>query len=258
MAETKRDYYEVLGVDRNADDAALKKAYRALAKKYHPDMNPGDKEAEKKFKEASEAYAVLSDAEKRRQYDQFGHAAFEGGAGGAGGGFGGFDFSGADFGDIFGDIFGDLFGGGRRGGRAGNGPMQGANIRKGVRITFEEAVFGCEKELEVVIKDPCTTCNGTGAKPGTSPETCQKCGGKGQVVYTSQSFFGTVQNVQTCPDCHGRLSKRNVLIVREQVMWQAKRRYRYPFRQVSIMDKVSESVEKENREQTVVQEAICW
>lgn len=203
MAETKRDYYEVLGVDRNADDAALKKAYRALAKKYHPDMNPGDKEAEKKFKEASEAYAVLSDAEKRRQYDQFGHAAFEGGAGGAGGGFGGFDFSGADFGDIFGDIFGDLFGGGRRGGRAGNGPMQGANIRKGVRITFEEAVFGCERELEVVIKDPCTTCNGTGAKPGTSPETCQKCGGKGQVVYTSQSFFGTVQNVQTCPDCHG-------------------------------------------------------
>ena len=203
MAETKRDYYEVLGVDRNADDAALKKAYRALAKKYHPDMNPGDKEAEKKFKEASEAYAVLSDAEKRRQYDQFGHAAFEGGAGGAGGGFGGFDFSGADFGDIFGDIFGDLFGGGRRGGRAGNGPMQGANIRKGVRITFEEAVFGCEKELEVVIKDPCTTCNGTGAKPGTSPETCPKCGGKGQVVYTSQSFFGTVQNVQTCPDCHG-------------------------------------------------------
>ena len=203
MAETKRDYYEVLGVDRNADDAALKKAYRALAKKYHPDMNPGDKEAEKKFKEASEAYAVLSDAEKRRQYDQFGHAAFEGGAGGAGGGFGGFDFSGADFGDIFGDIFGDLFGGGRRGGRAGNGPMQGANIRKGVRITFEEAVFGCEKELEVVIKDPCTTCNGTGAKPGTSTETCPKCGGKGQVVYTSQSFFGTVQNVQTCPDCHG-------------------------------------------------------
>ena len=203
MAETKRDYYEVLGVDRNADDAALKKAYRALAKKYHPDMNPGDKEAEKKFKEASEAYAVLSDAEKRRQYDQFGHAAFEGGAGGAGGGFGGFDFNGADFGDIFGDIFGDLFGGGRRGGRAGNGPMQGANIRKGVRITFEEAVFGCEKELEVVIKDPCTTCNGTGAKPGTSPATCPKCGGKGQVVYTSQSFFGTVQNVQTCPDCHG-------------------------------------------------------
>ncbi len=202
MAETKRDYYEVLGVDKNADDAALKKAYRALAKKYHPDVNPGDAEAEKKFTEASEAYAVLSDADKRRQYDQFGHAAFENGGGGAGG-FGGFDFNGADFSDIFGDIFGDLFGGGRRSGRANNGPMKGMNIRKGVRITFEEAIFGCEKELDIVLKDPCSKCGGTGAKPGTSPETCQKCGGRGQVVYTSQSFFGTVQNVQTCPDCGG-------------------------------------------------------
>ena len=202
MAEAKRDYYEVLGVGRDADDAAIKKAYRALAKKYHPDMNPGDKEAEKKFKEASEAYAVLSDAEKRRQYDQFGHAAFEGGAGGAGG-FGGFDFNGADFSDIFGDIFGDLFGGGRRGGRANNGPMKGANIRKSIRITFEEAVFGCEKELDLILKDPCEDCHGTGAKPGTSPETCTKCGGRGQVVYTSQSFFGTVQNVQTCQNCGG-------------------------------------------------------
>ena len=203
MAESKRDYYEVLGVGRDADDAAIKKAYRALAKKYHPDMNPGDADAEKKFKEASEAYAVLSDPDKRRQYDQFGHAAFEGGAGGAGG-FGGFDFNGADFSDIFGDILGDLFGGGgRRGGRANNGPMKGSNIRKSIRITFEEAVFGCEKELDLVLKDPCSTCNGTGAKPGTSPETCPKCGGKGQVVYTSQSFFGTVQNVQTCPNCGG-------------------------------------------------------
>ena len=204
MAESKRDYYEVLGVGRDADDGALKKAYRVLAKKYHPDVNPGDEEAEKKFKEASEAYAILSDPEKRRQYDQFGHAAFEqGGAGGAGG-FGGFDFGGADFSDIFGDIFGDLFGGGgARRGRANNGPMRGAHIRKAIRITFEEAVFGCEKELEVVLKDPCETCNGTGAKPGTSPETCTKCGGRGQVVYTSQSFFGTVQNVQPCPDCSG-------------------------------------------------------
>ena len=198
----KRDYYEVLGVSKTASDSELKSAYRKLAKKYHPDVNPGDKEAEAKFKEATEAYSVLSDAEKRRQYDQFGHAAFEGGVGGAGG-YGGFDFNGADFGDIFGDIFGDLFGGGRRGGRANNGPMKGANIRKGVRITFEEAIFGCEKELDIVLKDPCTKCNGTGAKPGTSPETCSKCGGKGQVVYTSQSFFGTVQNVQTRPDCHG-------------------------------------------------------
>ena len=200
MAEQKRDYYEVLGVGKDADDAALKKAYRVLAKKYHPDMNPGDKEAEKKFKEASEAYAVLSDPEKRRQYDQFGHAAFEGGAGG--GGFGGFDFSGADFSDIFGDIFGDLFGG-RRGGGSRSGPMKGDNLRTSVRITFEEAVFGTEKEIELNVKEECRTCHGTGAKPGTSPETCTKCGGKGQVVFTQQSFFGTVRNVQTCPDCGG-------------------------------------------------------
>lgn len=202
MAEQKRDYYEVLGVDKNADDAALKKAYRTLAKKYHPDMNPGDKEAEKKFKEASEAYAVLSDPEKRRQYDQFGHAAFDGGAGGAGG-FGGFDFNGADFGDIFGDIFGDLFGGRRGSAGARSGPMKGANLRTSVRITFEEAVFGTEKEIELTVKEECKTCHGTGAKPGTSPETCPKCGGKGQVVFTQQSFFGTVRNVQACPDCGG-------------------------------------------------------
>ena len=201
MAENKRDYYEVLGVDRGADEATIKKAYRQLAKKYHPDMNPGDKEAEKKFKEASEAYAVLSDTEKRRQYDQFGHAAFEQGGGGAGG-FGGFDFNGGDMGDIFGDIFGDLFGGGRSR-RTNNGPMKGANVRTAVRITFEEAVFGCEKQLDLNLKDECTTCHGTGAKPGTSPETCPKCGGKGQIVYTQQSLFGTVRNVQTCPDCNG-------------------------------------------------------
>ncbi len=199
MAEQKRDYYEVLGISKTADDAEIKKAYRVLAKKYHPDMNPGDAEAEKKFKEASEAYAVLSDPEKRRQYDQFGHAAFEGGGAG---GFGGFDFNSADFGDIFGDIFGDFFGGGRRRG-ANNGPMKGANIRTSVRITFEEAVFGVSKEIELTLKDECATCHGTGAKHGTSPETCAKCGGKGQVVFTQQSFFGTVRNVQSCPECNG-------------------------------------------------------
>ena len=203
MAEQKRDYYEVLGVDKNADEAAIKKAYRVLAKKYHPDMNPGDAEAEKKFKEASEAYAVLSDPEKKRQYDQFGHAAFEGGAGGAGG-FGGFDFSGADFSDIFGDIFGDFFGGRRSAGRDNSGPMKGSNIRTSVRITFEEAVFGTEKEIELTVKEECKTCHGSGAKPGTSPQTCAKCGGKGQVVFTQQSFFGTVRNVQACPDCQGK------------------------------------------------------
>lgn len=202
MAEQKRDYYEVLGVEKNADEAAIKKAYRVLAKKYHPDMNPGDKEAEKKFKEASEAYAVLSDPEKRRQYDQFGHAAFDGGAGG---GFGGFDFNSSDFSDIFGDIFGDFFGGSRRGaGRDTNAPMKGSNIRTSVRITFEEAVFGTEKEIELTVKEECKTCHGSGAKPGTAPQTCPKCGGKGQVVFTQQSFFGTVRNVQTCPDCQGK------------------------------------------------------
>lgn len=193
----KRDYYEVLGVGKGATDDELKKAYRKLAKQYHPDTNPGDKSAEAKFKEASEAYAVLSDPDKRRQYDQFGHAAFEGGAGGAGG----FDFSNFDMGDIFGDFFGDIFGGRTR--RANNGPMQGANLRTSVRITFEEAVFGTEKELELNLKDECNTCHGTGARQGTSPETCQKCGGKGQVIYTQQSLFGMVRNVQTCPDCRG-------------------------------------------------------
>ena len=201
MAEQKRDYYEVLGVDKSADEAAIKKAYRALAKKYHPDMNPGDAEAEKKFKEASEAYAILSDPEKKRQYDQFGHAAFDQGAGGNG--FGGFDFSGTDFSDIFGDIFGDFFGG-RRTARDNSGPAKGSNIRTSVRITFEEAVFGTEKEIELTVKEECKTCHGSGAKPGTTPQTCSKCGGKGQVVFTQQSFFGTVRNVQACPDCQGK------------------------------------------------------
>lgn len=194
----KRDYYEVLGLSRSASDDEIKKAYRKLAKQYHPDANPGDKEAEVKFKEASEAYAVLSDSDKRRQYDQFGHSAFEGGAGGAGG----FDFTNMDMGDIFGDIFGDLFGGGRSRGRS-NGPMKGPNVRAAVRITFQEAVTGVEKELDLNLKEECHTCHGSGAKPGTSTDTCSKCGGKGQIVYTQQSLFGMVRNVQTCPDCNG-------------------------------------------------------
>ncbi|HUM82311.1 MAG TPA: molecular chaperone DnaJ [Lachnospiraceae bacterium] len=203
MAE-KRDYYEVLGVDRNADDAALKKAYRQLAKKYHPDMNPGDKNAAEKFKEASEAYSVLSDPKKRAQYDQFGHAAFE--QGGPGGYSGGFDFNGQDMGDIFGDLFGDLFGGGgrRNTSRSGQaGPMRGANVRTAVNITFEEAVFGCEKQLELNIRETCKSCGGTGAKAGTSPVTCPKCHGTGRVVTTQQSIFGMMQTESVCPDCHG-------------------------------------------------------
>ena len=187
----KRDYYEVLGVSRDASEAELKKAYRQLAKKYHPDMHPGDAEAEAKFKEASEAYGVLSDADKRRQYDQFGHAAFENGGGGAGGGFD-FDFS--DFGDIFGDLFGGMFGGGG-GRRNSNGPRRGADIRTNVRITFAESVTGTKKQISIVLKDPCPKCNGTGAKPGTSPETCKKCNGRGQVTMQQQSLFGMVQSV---------------------------------------------------------------
>ena len=196
MAETKRDYYEVLGVQRNASNDEIKHAYRALAKKYHPDLNPGDEESEKKFKEASEAYSVLSDDQKRRQYDQFGHAAFDQSGGG------GFDFSG----DIFGDIFADRFGGGFTGGRqrrAYNGPMQGANVRINMRIGFMDAVFGTEKSIEIGYKDECSSCGGSGARAGSSPETCTRCGGSGQVTFTQQSFFGVVRNVQACPDCGG-------------------------------------------------------
>jgi molecular chaperone DnaJ len=191
----KRDYYEVLGVDRGADQETIKKAYRKLAKKYHPDMNPGDKNAEAKFKEATEAYSVLSDENKRRQYDQFGHAAFENG------GAGGFDFSNMDMGDIFGDIFGDFFGGGRA--RSANQPQRGASLRAVVHLTFEEAVFGCTKELELTLKDTCKTCGGTGAKPGTAPVTCSRCHGTGQIRRTTQSLFGMVQNIEPCPDCGG-------------------------------------------------------
>lgn len=228
MAEQKRDYYEVLGVDKNADEATIKKAYRGLAKKYHPDMNPGDAEAEKKFKEASEAYAVLSDPEKKRQYDQFGHAAFDGGMGG---GTGGFNFNGADFSDIFGDIFGDFFGGGRRSsGRANNGPMQGANVRTSVKITFEESISGTEKEIEIPVKETCKTCGGNGAKPGTSPETCTRCGGKGQVVFTQQSFLGTIRNVQTCPECNGsgKIMKEKCTDCRGTGYVQMRKKYAVP------------------------------
>lgn len=202
MAE-KRDYYDVLGVSKDATEADIKKAYRLLAKKYHPDANPDNKEAEAKFKEASEAYAILSDKDKRQQYDQYGHAAFDGQAGG-------FDFNDFDFSDIFGDlfggdIFGDLFGGGRRrGGGANNGPRRGSNVGTSVRITFEESVTGTDKELDLNLKDECEVCHGQGAKPGTSPETCSKCNGRGQVIHQQQSLFGMVQNIQTCPECHGK------------------------------------------------------
>ena len=208
MAE-KRDYYEVLGVDKNADEATIKKAYRQLAKKYHPDSNPGDKEAEAKFKEAGEAYAVLSDAEKRAAYDRYGHAAFDANsAAGRASGFGGFDFGGMDFSDIFADLFGGGFGGfGSRSyssGYGSSGVRRGADLRAGVRISFKEAVFGCEKEITTDYKDTCKSCGGTGAKQGTSPVTCTKCGGRGRITVTQNNpFFGQVQTVTTCPDCQG-------------------------------------------------------
>ena len=198
MAE-KRDYYEVLGVDKSADADTLKKAYRQLAKKYHPDANPGDETAAEKFKEASEAYSVLSDPQKRQQYDQFGHAAFEqGGMGGAGfDGFGGFSA------DMFADIFGDILGGRRGRSRSDNGPMRGANVRASINISFEEAVFGCEKELELNLREPCPTCGGSGAKPGTSPSTCGRCGGSGRIISQQQSIFGMMQTESVCPECRG-------------------------------------------------------
>ncbi|MDE5566206.1 MAG: DnaJ domain-containing protein, partial [Anaeroplasmataceae bacterium] len=191
----KRDYYEVLGLQKGASAEEIRHAYRTLAKKYHPDINkePG---AEEKFKEVNEAYDTLSDEQKKARYDQFGFDDPMSGAGGAGGGFGGFSGFGG-----FEDIFSSFFGGGAR--SNGTGAQQGNDVEKEMTITFEEAVFGVTKEIEINVKDPCPTCKGSGAKPGTNPETCAKCGGKGQVVFTQQSFFGTVRNVQTCPDCGG-------------------------------------------------------
>ncbi len=185
----KRDYYEVLGVDRNASEADLKKAYRRLAMKYHPDRNPGDAEAEERFKETKEAFEILNDAQKRAAYDQFGHAGVDASAGG--GGFGG----GAGFGDIFDSVFGDIFGGGRGGSRA----YRGADLRYDLEMTLEEAVAGSEVKIRVPTLVGCETCGGSGSRTGRAPDTCQTCGGMGQ-VRMQQGFF-SVQ--QTCPKCRG-------------------------------------------------------
>jgi len=204
MAENKRDYYEVLGVEKGASAEEIKKAYRKSAMKYHPDRNPGDKEAEEKFKELGEAYEVLSDDEKRSRYDQFGFAgvdpSYGGGAGGyGGGGFGGF----GDFGDIFGDIFGDAFGGGSRRASQQNMPRRGENIMSRLELTFEEAAFGCEKEVATPRIENCSVCNGSGSSDGII-ETCSQCGGRGQVT-TTQNFMGMrMQSQSTCPQCSGR------------------------------------------------------
>ncbi len=201
----KRDYYEVLGLDKSADEGAIKKAYRSLAKKYHPDMNPGDAEAEKNFKEVNEAYAILSDPEKKARYDQYGHAGvdpnagFDGGFGGFGGGF--------DASDIFGDIFGSFFGGG--GGGFGsqsarrNGPMRGSDIHQRVTISFEEAAFGCKKDISYGRVEKCPECEGSGAKKGTTVDTCQTCHGTGQVRVQQRTMLGMMQTTRPCEECNG-------------------------------------------------------
>ncbi len=196
----KRDFYEVLGVNKSASADEIKKAYRKEAKKYHPDLHPGDKECEAKFKEVNEAYEVLSDSDKKSRYDQFGHAGVDPnfGAGGAGGSYGG-GFG--DFGDIFSDIFSGFgFGGG---GNRRNGPKRGADIRQIVELTFEEAAFGCKKKVVLNKMEDCATCHGTGAKPGTSATTCQRCGGTGQVTTQTRTPIGYMRNVSTCPECRG-------------------------------------------------------
>ncbi|HEX4882979.1 MAG TPA: molecular chaperone DnaJ [Casimicrobiaceae bacterium] len=193
----KRDYYTVLGLTRDASDEDLKKAYRKLAMKFHPDRNPDDKSAEERFKEAKEAYEVLTDPKKRAAYDQFGHAGVDGmaGMGGRGGmgpeGFGGFA-------DAFGDIFGEIFGQGR-GGRGAGGMYRGADLRYNLELSLEEAAFGTDAKIRIPTLEQCTTCHGSGAKPGTQPKTCATCGGRGE-VRVSQGFF-SIQ--QTCPTCHG-------------------------------------------------------
>ena len=198
----KRDYYEVLGVKKDATDAELKKAYRKMAVKYHPDQNPGDKDAEEKFKEVNEAYEVLSDSQKRAQYDQFGHAAFEqGGMGGGGGFYSGQGFDMGDLGDIFGSMFG--FGGFGGGGAKRNGPRRGKDVNVSIQLTFEEAVFGCKKEISIAIYDECETCHGTGTKAGSHPESCPTCHGTGQERVMQQSMFGSVTSVRTCSKCGG-------------------------------------------------------
>lgn len=194
-----KDFYEVLGIDKSASDDDIKKAFKKLALKYHPDRNQGDTEAEEKFKEINEAYQVLSDPEKRQRYDQFGTADFNG----AGGGFDGFDFGGfGGFGDIFGDIFGGGFGG-FGGGASKNGPRKGADLEYDLTLTFEEAMTGCEKEIKVTRREKCETCGGSGAKAGTSPKTCSKCGGRGRIQVQRRTPLGVMSTTANCDACHG-------------------------------------------------------
>ena len=202
----KRDYYEVLGVSKSASDDEIKKAYRKKAKQYHPDLNPGDAEAEAKFKEANEAYEVLSDSQKKARYDQFGHAGVDpnygaGGGGAYGGGFGG----GFDFGDL-GDIFGSFFGGGFGGGRQANpnAPQKGETVQTRVTISFEEAAKGCKRTVDVNRVDSCPDCHGTGASAGSAPKTCPDCQGRGYVNVQQRTPFGVISSQKSCPKCQGK------------------------------------------------------
>ena len=205
---TKRDYYEILGVAKGASADEIKKAYRKVAMQYHPDRNPGDKAAEEKFKEAAEAYEVLSDADKRAQYDRFGHAGMSNGRGGQGGGTGNMEDIFSQFGDIFGDdIFGSFFGGGgagrgRSGGQRARG-VRGSNLRVKLKLTYEEIAKGVTKQIKVKKYVPCQTCSGSGAKDKSSVQTCATCGGSGQVRRVSNTFLGQMQTVTTCPTCNG-------------------------------------------------------
>ena len=205
MAESKRDYYEILGVQKGSSDPDLKRAYRKLAKQYHPDVNPGDAEAERKFKEINEAYGILSDPEKRRKYDQYGHAGVDPnfGGGGFGGGFSG-GFGDIDLGDIFGSIFGGGFGGfGGQSSNTRNAPQRGRSIEVPMAITFEEAAFGVTKDINVSRVEGCATCHGSGAAAGSSAETCPRCHGSGQIQVTNRTAFGLFSSTQACSECRG-------------------------------------------------------
>lgn len=200
MAPTKRDFYEVLGVEKNASDADIKKAYRKLAKQYHPDVNQDDKSAEAKFKEVNEAYEILSDSQKKARYDQYGHAGVDpNGFAGAGGGFGDFDFGG------IGDIFESFFGGSGfgRSSRSKNGPQKGADLKYSIDLSFDEAAFGIDRDITINRMEACVTCGGSGSKPGTSPSSCAHCGGTGQVQVKQSTPFGQFVNVKTCDVCRG-------------------------------------------------------
>ena len=202
MADEKRDYYEVLGVDKSVSDDDLKKAYRKAAKKYHPDLNPGNKEAEKKFKEVNEAYEVLSDGEKRARYDQFGHAGVDPSFGAGGGAYsGGFTGDLGDLGDLFNSFFGGGFGSGRR--ADPNAPRRGNDTAATVNLSFEEAAKGCKKTVKVTKIENCTECGGSGAEKGSSPKTCPVCHGSGQIASTQRTPFGVMQTQKVCDHCHG-------------------------------------------------------